>query len=124
MIGRVIAMAYVGAVAALTAIAFSDPVEEHWTAEIAAAVLGLPFVIPALPVIYVLGAVAWNLSDATGGGPMWPVTLTFTAIMTAVACANAELVRAVLTRRARTRSGSAPAPARPGREASSPRRPE
>jgi hypothetical protein len=117
VIGRVLAMAYVAAVAALTAIAFSDPHQDHWTAEIAAAVLALPLLIPALPAIYVLGGLAWQ-------GPMWLVTLSFTATMTAVAIANVELVRAVATRRSRTRSGSSPAPAPPAPAASSPRRPD
>lgn len=113
---RILGMAYVASVAALTAIAFSDADQDHWPAEIAAAVLGLPLVVPALPAIYVAGGLAWH-------GPMWLVTLTFTSSMTAVAIANAEVLRAVASGRSRTRKGSSPAPDRPGRAASSPHRP-
>jgi hypothetical protein len=123
MTGRVVAVAYVATVAGLTARAFSDANQDHWGAEIAAAVLALPLIIPALPFIYVLGGLAWNFADtgsasgsASGssssvsteldGGTMWPVTLTFTLLMTAVACGNVLLVRAVVARRARTRSAA------------------
>ena len=99
MTGRVVATAYVATVAALTAVAFSDPHRDHWTAEIAAALLALPLIVPAMPVIYVLGGLAWH-------GPMWVVTLAFTAMTTAVAVGNVLLVRAGASRRSRTRSGS------------------
>jgi hypothetical protein len=112
-VGRTFALAYVGTVAALTARAFSDAHQDHWGAEIAAAVLTLPALIPALPPIYVLGAAAWAGTDATGGGPMWPVTLTFTLLMTLVACANVALltvvwraVRGTASASPRTRSGA------------------
>jgi ABC-type glycerol-3-phosphate transport system permease component len=98
MTGRVLATAYVVTVTALTAYAFSSN-DDHWPAEIAAAVLALPLVVPALPIIYVVGGLAWH-------GPMWVVTLSFTAMMTAVACGNALLFRAASSRRARTRSGA------------------
>ncbi|GAA1797844.1 hypothetical protein GCM10009795_049210 [Nocardioides hankookensis] len=84
---RLLAAAYVVAVAVLTARAFSEADHDHWAAEIAAAVLTLPAIVPALPVIYVVGASAWNV------GPMWVVTLTFTLLMTVVACANVLLLR-------------------------------
>jgi hypothetical protein len=86
-VGRVIALAYVVAVAGLTARAFSDAQQDHWGAEIAAAVLTLPTIVAAMPVIYVIGAAAWNI------GPMWPVTLTFVLMMSGVACANVALLR-------------------------------
>jgi hypothetical protein len=113
MIGRMVAVAYVATVAALTARAFSERGQDHWGAEIAAAALTLPAVVVALPVIYVIGAAAWNVADSQGGGAMWPVTLTFTVLMTAVACANLVLL-GLLRRRlrgsasasARTRSGA------------------
>ena len=107
MTGRVVAVAYVVTVAALTARAFSEADQDHWGAEIAAAVLTLPTIVPALPVIYVVGAGAWNV------GPMWVVTLTFTLLMTAVAIGNALLARLVwrslrgsASASARTRSGA------------------
>jgi hypothetical protein len=84
---RIIAVAYVVTVAALTARAFSEADQDHWGAEIAAAVLTLPAIVPALPLIYVVGAGAWNV------GPMWVVTLTFTLLMTGVAYANVLFVR-------------------------------
>lgn len=102
----VVAAAYVATVAGLTAAAFSgqDPL---WWAEIAAAVLTLPTVVVALPAIYVLGAVAWSFADSPATGsvssldpvvtvPIWPVTLTFTVLMTLVACTNVALVRWLL----------------------------
>lgn len=88
-VGRIVAVGYVVVVALLTARAFSDAHQDHWGAEIAAAVLTLPAVVVALPAIYLLGAAAWSVSDAGDGGPMWPVTLTFTLLMSVVACGNA-----------------------------------
>jgi hypothetical protein len=104
MIGRAVAAAYVATVAGLTAAAFSDHDVLRW-AEVAAAVLALPTVVVALPAIYVLGAWAWSFADSpssgsassadpvVAGAPIWPVTLTFTVVMTLVACANVALVR-------------------------------
>jgi len=88
VIARVVAVAYVATVAALTAYAFSDAHQDHWGAEISAAVLTLPTIVAALPAIYLLGAAAWGVSDGGDGGPMWPVTLTFTLLMSVVACLN------------------------------------
>ena len=102
MTARVLAVAYVTTVAALTAYAFSDAHQDHWGAEATAAVLTLPAVGVALPAIYLLGATAWTVSDAGDGGPIWPVTLTFTLIMSAVACGNAAgfvFLRRVLHRK-------------------------
>ena len=81
-------------------------------AEVAVGVLTLPAVLPALPVVYVLGAFAWTFSDSPASGtassagaatappPVWPVALTFTASMTLVAIANVALI-GLLLRRAR-----------------------
>ena len=55
--------------------------------------LTLPALLPALPVIYVVGALMWNVTDADNGGPMWPVTLVFVLMFCAVALANVALVR-------------------------------
>ena len=117
MIGRVVAATYVAAVAGLTAAAFSSHDALVW-AEVAAGLLALPMVIVALPGIYLFGALAWRFADSPSSGSassmdpvvaepaIWPVTLTFTVIMTLVACANVELVR--LTWRELTRSRRAP----------------
>lgn len=103
--GRLLAAAYVASVAALTAIAFIDEDHERWWARVAVAVLCLPTMIPALPAIYVGGAVAWSLADDPSSGsassadpwvgdaPMWPVALAFTAMTTAVAIANVWVLR-------------------------------
>lgn len=102
MIGRLASALYVAAVAGLTAAAFSGDGGPVW-AKVAVALLALPSVIPALPAIYLLGAFAWTFADSpsTGsassagpvveGPPIWPVTLTFTVVMTLVACANVAL---------------------------------
>lgn len=139
MTGRVVAAAYVATVAGLTAAAFSAEDALPW-AEAAAAVLALPTVIVALPAIYVLGAVAWSFVDNPSSGsassagpvletaPIWPVTLTFTLVMTLVACANVAVVRYLIRRLRRAPSGSAagdassPGPPTPG-GGTTPRRP-
>jgi len=101
MIGRIVAAAYVGTVAALTAFAFRPGADGFNVAEGAAAVLTLPMLVPALPVIYVVGALAWNVADSESGDPTLLVTLTFTALMTLVAAANAWVFSLVWTRRPR-----------------------
>ncbi|WP_395657063.1 hypothetical protein [Nocardioides sp.] len=121
MTGRVVAAAYVATVAGLTAAAFSSR-GDLWWAEVAAGVLTLPLVLVALPAIYLLGALAWSVADSPATGSLsstdpvvadpsiWPVTLTFTVLMTLVACANVALVgwtlRRVARRRSRLASGS------------------
>lgn len=109
MVGRIVAVLYVATVATLTAYAFSSD-EDHWSAEIAAAVLGLPLVVPALPAIYLLGGLAWH-------GPIWLVTTTFTTLMALVAIGNVLLVRAAVAALLRTRWAAARGRARPGRAA-------
>ena len=79
---------YVGVVAALAANAFSDANGSFGRAEGAAMLLTLPALVIALPVIYVLGATIWNLTDAGDGGPMWPVTVVYTLMFAGVAIAN------------------------------------
>jgi ABC-type dipeptide/oligopeptide/nickel transport system permease subunit len=110
MIGRAVAVAYVATVAGLTAAAYSDHEVVRWE-QVAAAVLTLPTLVAALPVVYVLGGLAWTLADSPGSGsassadpsvaaaPIWPVTLTFTVLMTLVACANVALVRWIVRSR-------------------------
>lgn len=88
-------MSYVGTVAALTVYAFRPGADGFNIAEGLAAVLALPMLVPALPVIYVVGALAWNLDGSESGDPTLLVTLTFTVLMTAVAAANVLLYLAV-----------------------------
>ena len=136
MTARAAATTYVAIVAALTAAAYSDHEVVRW-AQVAAALLTLPSLVAALPAIYVLGAFAWTFADSAPSGSassadpvtatpaIWPVTLTFTALMTLVACANVVLVRSAagswLSRARRAPSGSAaggassPGRPRPGR---------
>jgi hypothetical protein len=90
--GRVVAIAYVVTVAGLTAYAFRPGADGFNVAEGVAAALTLPMIVPALPVIYLVGALAWNLGGTDSGDPTLLVTLTFTALMTAAAVANAWLL--------------------------------
>ena len=84
---RVLAVGYVLLEAVLGAIAFSSDTD-HPRAEVAAFVLALPMVVATIPVIYVVGAVAWNVRDGLAGQPMWPVTVTFAALLAATAALN------------------------------------
>jgi hypothetical protein len=104
VIARVAAGTYVVTVAGLTAYAFRSPDVGFGRAEAAAAILTVPAIVPALPVIYVVGAVAWNLYDA--GAPMALVTATFTLMMAGVAALNLLPVW-LLSRARRAPSGSA-----------------
>jgi hypothetical protein len=104
MRARLVAGLYVGAVSALAASAFWGPNETFtWNREGVAMLLTLPALLPALPAIYLLGAIIWNVTDAgDGGGPMWPVTLVYTLMFAGVAAANVWLwLMAVRIRRTR-----------------------
>ena len=112
---------YVVVVTLLGYDAFSaQPLLGPW-GEVAAFVLLLPAVVVELPVIYVVGALAWSIREGMAGEPMWPVTLTFTALFLASAVINAVLVRYLVrhvvrcvgrrvTRRSPLPPPSAPAP--------------
>jgi hypothetical protein len=89
--GQLVGATYVAVVAALTAFAFRPGADGFNVAEGVAAALTLPMIIPSLPVIYVVGALAWNLGGTDSGDPTLLVTFTFTALMTAVAIANVWL---------------------------------
>jgi hypothetical protein len=78
---------YVLLEAVLGAIAFSSETD-HPRVEVAAFVLALPMVVATLPVIYVAGAIAWNVRDALAGQPMWPVAVTFGVLLAATALLN------------------------------------
>ena len=104
--GWVLAALYVGVVAALAASAFWSPDVGFTWREGLAMLLSLPALIPALPVIYVLGASTWNLTDADGTGPMWPVTLVYTLMFAGAAVANVCLLVVLRRRQRRARLGA------------------
>jgi hypothetical protein len=87
---RVVAVGYVLLDAVLGALAFSSDAS-HPKVEVAAFLLALPMVVVTIPVIYVVGAMAWNVRSGLAGEPMWPVTVTFTALFTATALLNVLL---------------------------------
>ena len=99
---RLAAVGYVLVDAVLGALAFSSE-QAHPAVEVAAFVLVLPAVIVALPVIYVVGAMAWHLRDALAGRPMWPVTVTFTVLFAATAILNVILAWLTWSSRGRKR---------------------
>ncbi|HEV7210792.1 MAG TPA: hypothetical protein VGN47_03655 [Blastococcus sp.] len=104
----VLSAIYVAAVAALAASAFWNPDETFsWGREGVALVLTLPALLPALPVLYLVGAAAWNVTGADAGGPMWPVTLVYALTFAGIAVANVWLLRLLVARLtvARTRRG-------------------
>lgn len=106
-IGRwhVLAGCYVGTVAALAARAFSDPQASFtWSREGLATLLTLPALVLALPVVYFVGALSWNLTNADSGGPMWPVTLVYTLMFAGIAIANVWIFHLLLRSRRRRRS--------------------
>ena len=113
---------YVAVVTLLGCEAFTaQPLLFPWT-EVAAFALLLPTLVVELPVIYVVGAMAWNVREGMAGQPMWPVTVTFTVLFFASAVLNAVLVRYLVravTSRWRPRPPQARGPSPPG---SAPRR--
>ena len=97
---RVLAGLYVGTVAALAASAFSDPSAGFtWNREGVAMALTLPALLPALPVVYLLGAATWSVTGADHGGPMWPVTAAYAVLFAATAVANLWLLHLLARRR-------------------------
>jgi hypothetical protein len=100
--GRCAAACYLVLVGVLAGFAWHDPNGSFGRTELAAIVLTLPAILAAIPVVYVVGAMAWNFTNAGNGGPMWPVTICFVAMFTAMAAANV-LLAAWLSRRATTR---------------------
>lgn len=99
---------YLAVVAALAADTFSsrDGTFGWWPHGVLFALL-MPVLVVAMPVVYVVGATAWNVTGADAGGPMWPVTLVYALLLTAVGAANVLVVRAVRTRW-RARAAGAP----------------
>ena len=103
---QLLAGVYVVGISALAASAFWSPHESFtWSREGLAMLLTLPALVPALPVIYTVGALTWNLPGAgDGAGPMWPVTVVYTAMFAGAAVANVWLLH--MTARARRRRRS------------------
>jgi len=104
---RTLAVAYVLAVVVLASIAWGRDHSGFDPVEATALVLCLPALVPALPVIYFVGAIAWNASGAPDNGPLWPVALTFAVLLGACACFNVFLSHTVAAnRRIRREAGS------------------
>jgi hypothetical protein len=102
----VLATGYVVTVGLLGGLAFAHN-NGPSTVELVAFLLLLPTLPISLPVIYVVGALAWNIRASMPGEPMWPVTVTFTLLFIAAAIANVLVLWAAVSwRRRRT-----PAPA-------------
>lgn len=93
---------YVAVVATLVATSFRSAGQGFSMTEGAAFALTLPVLVVALPVVYLVGAGIWSLTNAGDGGPMWPVTLVFVVMFTVIAVANLWVLRR-LVRRLRTR---------------------
>ena len=66
VVWRVVAAGYVLLEAVLGAIAFSSDAD-HPKVEVEAFLLALPMVVVTIPVVYVVGAIAWNVRDALPG---------------------------------------------------------
>lgn len=84
---RLVALLYVLVDAGLGAAAFAED-QARAPVEIAAFLLLLPTLLVSIPVIYVVGAMAWHVRDQMSGHPMWPVTGVFTGLFVAAATVN------------------------------------
>ena len=98
-------MVYVATVAGLAANAWSRQQGFGWS-EAAAMILTLPTLVPALPLIYVIGAAIWHATRADNGGPMWPVTLVYTTMFATIALVNVLLLHRALTLRRAARTAA------------------
>jgi hypothetical protein len=97
--GRVLAAVYVLTVVVLASIAWGHDHSGFDPVEATALALVLPVVVPLLPVIYVVGAIAWRVTGAPENGPMWPIALTFAIMLGGCACLNVLLLHTWSTRR-------------------------
>jgi hypothetical protein len=103
--GRCAAGCYLVVVGVLAGLAWHDPNAGFGHVELAALLLTLPALIVAIPFVYVIGAMAWNITNADSGGPMWPVTTCFVVMFVVVAAVNV-LLAVRLAHRAATTSTS------------------
>jgi len=106
---RCVAIAYVAAVVTLAAIGWGHDHSGFDPVEAAALGLVLPAVVPDLPVIYLVGALAFNATGAPDNGPMWPVALTFSVVLGGCACLNVWLLHLFAARRRARRTPPSPA---------------
>lgn len=87
-------IAYVGVAAAPMALATAGgEMSDHVRLFQVALLVCLPAMVPCLPLLYLAGAAAWNLTGADRGGPAWPVMVTYTAVAVLAACLNVVAVR-------------------------------
>ncbi|MFN8022505.1 MAG: hypothetical protein U0Q03_13345 [Acidimicrobiales bacterium] len=98
----VFATSYVVLVMVLTAVATADPNEPRTQMWLAAMALCLPALVPALPLLYVVLSIAWNVTNADDGGSTWPLTVVYVIALGGAAVANVALVRGWWHRRARS----------------------
>ncbi|MDM7831357.1 hypothetical protein [Cellulomonas edaphi] len=100
---KLLAVVYVVGIAVLAAATFPGHDTFSWSREGLLLLLTMPAIVVGLPVVYVAGTVAWNLSGADSGGPQWVVSLVYAVVFAAVAAADVALVLLVVRRRARRR---------------------
>ncbi len=92
-VGHTVEVAYVVAVGVITFLATRDPNHFRRGWWVASLVLCLPAMVAVLPVLYVAGAAAWNITGADHGGTAWPVTATYVAVLILAAIVNVVLAR-------------------------------
>jgi membrane protein implicated in regulation of membrane protease activity len=85
--------AYVAGVGMVTFLATQHPNHFRPNWWIAALVVCLPAMIAMLPVLYVTGAAAWNITGADNGGVAWPVTATYVGVLVLAAIVNVAVIR-------------------------------
>lgn len=95
------AAVYVIVVVTIAAVATSDPHDVHGRLLWFAIALCLPASVPALPFVYVVAALVWNVSNADTSGPGWPITTTYAVLLGLVAATNVVVVRELARRRPR-----------------------
>jgi hypothetical protein len=93
---RIVEVGYVSLIAGLALYATWHPheIREHVLA--ATLALCLPAIVALIPAIYIVIPIVWRVTDFDDGGPGWPVTLAYTAVLTGIAVANVALVRAIV----------------------------
>ncbi|MEI8240262.1 MAG: hypothetical protein WCI22_12670 [Actinomycetota bacterium] len=88
---RVLQAGYVAVVVALAFIGEIDPNHPRPVPVIAAVVLSLPLVIVAFPLLYLLLALLWRVTDADRGGSTWMITLIWLVALGLAAMGNVML---------------------------------
>ena len=88
------AVAYGLVVGTVAGIGMRHPGRPDGRVILVAAVCALPALVPAVPLFYVFGSMAWSVSGGEVPPPdvtLWPVTLTYGAIFAVAAFLNAPL---------------------------------